>query len=71
MWVGGLEVDKVLELLNGRLLHGKEPEAYKTSMTSSSNAPCLLTSLALDVVALNGWGSKAVCAQSLADIGGV
>jgi hypothetical protein len=38
MWVGGLEVDKVLELLNGRLLHGKESEAYKTSMKSYSNA---------------------------------
>lgn len=28
MWVGGLEVDEVLELLNGRRLHGKEPEAF-------------------------------------------
>jgi hypothetical protein len=29
MWVGGLEVDEVLKLFDGRLLHGKESEAWE------------------------------------------
>lgn len=53
--VGGLEVDKVLELLNGSRLHGQEPQA----------------SLGLDVKALDGGRVKTICSKVLADIWGV
>jgi hypothetical protein len=53
--VGGLEVDEVLEFFERCRLHGQEAEA----------------SLSLDIVALDGWGRKAVCAKGLAHIRGV
>jgi len=55
MHVGRLEVDKVLELLNGSGLHGQEPQA----------------SLGLDVEALDGRRVKTICSKVLANIGGV
>jgi hypothetical protein len=53
MDVGGLEVHKVLELLNGSRLHGQEPQA----------------SLRLDVEALDGRRVQTICSKVLANIG--
>jgi hypothetical protein len=53
--VGGLEVNKVLELFDGSGLHGQEPQA----------------SLGLDVEALDGRRVKTIRSQVLANIGRV
>ena len=72
MDVGGSEVDEVLEFLEGSGLHGKEAKACgRISNCSLEGMMVQLTSVGLDIVALDGWRGEAVGAETAADVWGV
>jgi hypothetical protein len=75
VWVGGLEVNKVLEFLDWGRLHREETEACwgvrNACVDRHTASRRLLTSLALDLEALHGGRSQTVGAQVFTDLGWV